>query len=68
MICDFCGKSVAGRIRLHLYTPQGIWVCEECYHTIDSHRHKPYSKVMDKLAMLEAGYHVNRKLATLARR
>ncbi|MFO7996805.1 MAG: hypothetical protein R6U93_06680 [Dehalococcoidia bacterium] len=67
MKCEFCGQETPSRIKLRLYTPQGIWVCEECYKAIDSHRHKPYSKVMDKLAMLEAGYHVNRKLATLAR-
>jgi len=34
---------------------------------IDSHRHKPYSKIMDKLAITEAGYYVNRKVATLIR-
>jgi len=63
VICGFCGKSVAGLIALRVYTRQGIQVCEECYNTIDSHRHKPYSKVMDKLALVEAGYRVNRKLA-----
>ena len=63
VICDFCGKSVAGLIAVRVYTRQGIQVCEECYHTIDNHRHKPYSKVMDKLALVEAGYRVNSKLA-----
>jgi ribosome-binding protein aMBF1 (putative translation factor) len=63
VICDFCGKSVDCLIALRVYTRQGIQVCEECYNTIGSHRHKPYSKVMDRLAMVEAGYHVNRKLA-----
>jgi len=65
VICDFCGKSVAGLVVLRVYTPHGIRVCEECYQTINNHRHKPYSKVMDKLAMVEAGYRVNRKLATM---
>ncbi|MFO7774129.1 MAG: hypothetical protein R6U93_04775 [Dehalococcoidia bacterium] len=63
MICEYCGASVPGLIRLRVYTPDGIRVCEGCYQAIDRHRRKPYSKVMDKLAMLEAGYHVNRKLA-----
>ena len=63
MECEFCHQDVPGLIHLRVYTQQGIKVCEGCYHTIDNRRHKPYSKVMDKLAMLEAGYLVNRKLA-----
>jgi len=63
MKCQFCGQDAPGLTKLRLYTPQGILVCEECYKAIDSHRHKPYSKIMDKLALVEAGYHVNRKLA-----
>jgi hypothetical protein len=50
-------------MNLRVYTPQGIRVCEECYKAIDSHRHKPYSKIMDKVAIAEAGWYVNRKLA-----
>ena len=61
--CDFCGRDAPGLIKLRLYTPQGIWVCQECYETIDSHRRTPYSKVMDKVAIAEAGWYVNRKLA-----
>jgi len=63
MKCQFCEQDAPGLTKLRLYTPQGIWVCEECYKVIDSHRHKPYSKIIDKLALVEAGYHVNRKLA-----
>lgn len=63
MKCDFCQQEAPCLINLRIYTPQGIRVCEECYKTIDSHRRKPYSKVMDKLALAEAGYPVNRKLA-----
>jgi ribosome-binding protein aMBF1 (putative translation factor) len=65
MICDFCGKSVTGLIALRVYTRQGIQVCDKCYNEIDTHRYKPYSKVMDKLAMVEVGYKINRKLATM---
>jgi hypothetical protein len=68
MKCEFCEQDVPALIILRFYTPHGIKVCEECYAVIDSHRRTPYSKVMDKLALLEAGYHVNRKLATATRR
>jgi hypothetical protein len=61
--CDFCQQGTRCLINLRVYTPQGIRVCEECYKAIDSHRHKPYSKIMAKLALVEAGYPVNRKLA-----
>jgi ribosome-binding protein aMBF1 (putative translation factor) len=67
MECEYCGQSVSGLIYLRFYTDEGIKVCQECYQVIDSHRYKPYSKVMDKLALLEAGYPVNRKLARAAR-
>lgn len=67
MRCDFCKGDVDGLIDLRVYTPDGIRVCQGCYAVIDSHRRRPYSKVMDNLAMVEAGYHVNRKLARLRR-
>jgi ribosomal protein L37AE/L43A len=63
MKCQFCEQDAPGLTKLRLYTPQGIWVCEECYKAIDSHRQKPYSKIMATLALVEAGYPVNRKLA-----
>jgi len=63
MKCEFCGQNTDSLLCLRIYTRQGIEVCGVCYQAIDSHRNKPYSKVMDKLAMVEAGYHVNRKLA-----
>jgi hypothetical protein len=63
MKCDFCHHDAPALIILRVYTRQGIKVCEECYKAIDSHCHKPYSKIMDKLAIAEAGYYVNRKLA-----
>ena len=62
MPCELCGENVSGRTRVSKYGT-GIWVCGTCYELIQANRHKPYSKVMDKLAMAEAGYHVNRKLA-----
>ena len=67
MECELCHRSVSGLIRLRVYTPQGIQVCEACYKAVDSNSHKPYSKIMDKLAIAEAGYYVNRKVAKLIR-
>jgi len=63
VICQFCEQNAPGLIKLRVYTPQGIWVCQECYEAIDSHRRQPYSKIVNKLALVEAGYHVNKKLA-----
>jgi len=64
MECQFCHRDVPGLIRRTLYG-DGIWVCPECYELIDKYRHQPCSKVMDKVAIIEVGYHVNRKLARL---
>ena len=63
MQCDLCHQPASCVIYLRLYTPKGIKVCEGCYNTIDRNRHKPYSKIMDKVAVAEAGWYVNRKLA-----
>jgi ribosomal protein L37AE/L43A len=62
MKCQFCHKDVPGLIRKFVYG-DGIWVCPDCYKLIQTHRYQPYSQVMEKVAVLEAGYHVNRKLA-----
>jgi ribosome-binding protein aMBF1 (putative translation factor) len=66
MLCELCGTSVSCRIRVCTYG-YGIWVGHECgcYDEIQANRHKPYSKVMDKVAMAETGYHANRKIAKL---
>jgi ribosomal protein L37AE/L43A len=64
MECQFCHCEAPGLIKKAVYG-DGIWVCKECYELIDEHRYHPYSKVIDKLAMLEAGYYANRKLARI---
>jgi ribosome-binding protein aMBF1 (putative translation factor) len=64
MICEFCNRNVPVRTKVSIYG-EGIWVCGDCYELIRRHRHKPYSTVMDKVAMLETGYHANRKLARI---
>ena len=66
MECQFCRKNAPVLIKKSTYG-QGIWVCEDCYVLIDRHRSHPYSQVMERVAMLEAGYHVNRKLARIRR-
>ena len=67
MECELCHCNASSLIHLRVYTPQGVRVCEACYKAVDSNRHKLYSKIMDKLAIAEAGYYVNRKVATLIR-
>jgi len=64
MKCQFCHCEAPGLAKVSIYG-EGIWVCKECYDLIDEHRRQPCGKVMDKVAMLEAGYHVNRKLARI---
>jgi ribosome-binding protein aMBF1 (putative translation factor) len=54
MQCDLCHQPASGLIYLRLYTPKGIKVCEACYRQVDRNRHKPYSKIMDKVAIAEA--------------
>lgn len=66
MKCQLCQCDVSGLARVFIYG-KGIWVCSDCYRLVDEHRHQPYSQVMDKVAMLETGYHANRKLAKIRR-
>ncbi len=65
MQCKFCHRDVPSLVRLRVYSKEGVLVCGGCYDVITSHRQKPFSKVMDELAIAEAGYLVNRKLARL---
>ena len=65
--CQLCDKDTAGLVVLRVYTSEGIQVCGECYQAVESHRHQPYSRVMERLAMAEAGYQANRKRARLNR-
>ena len=67
MRCQFCDHTVLNLVKVSIYG-EGIWVCGNCYELIGNYRNKPYSKVMDKVAMLEAGYHANRKLARINNR
>jgi uncharacterized CHY-type Zn-finger protein len=66
MKCEFRNHEASNLIHLRVFSSKGIRVCPECYEEINSHRHKPYSRVMDRLAEIEVGYHVNRKMARLS--
>ncbi len=63
MNCQFCGQKSETLVYLRFYTRKGIKSCANCRSEIERNKGKPYSKVMEKLAVLEAGYKVNRKLA-----
>jgi len=65
--CKLCQQSTTGLIVLRFYSPKGVKVCGECYKSVESHRHHPYSKVMERLAMAETGYRANRKHARLTK-
>jgi len=67
MECELCHHNYPSLINLRIYTPRGISVCSGCYLEVDANRHRPYSKVMDRLAIAEAGYYANRKIAKLSR-
>jgi len=63
MKCRLCNQKAGALIHLRVYSQKGIAVCEDCYELVMNSRGKPYSKVMDRLALAEAGYYVNRKRA-----
>lgn len=67
MKCQLCGKDSDILLRLSFYTRESIEVCRNCRELVEKNKHKPYSKVMEKLAMAESGYYANRKLARLRR-
>ena len=65
MKCPFCHQKSETLLYLRFYTRQGIKVCGNCRSEIERNKGKPYSKVMERLALLETGYRINRKLARL---
>ena len=67
MKCQLCQQEATSLVVLRVYTSEGIGVCQECYQAVERHRHQPYSRVMEKLALAEAGYRANRKRARLNR-
>jgi hypothetical protein len=65
--CSICQQEVPGIIITRVYSKEGIPACPSCYDKIQQSKLKPYSKLMDKLAILETGYHLNRKQANISR-
>ena len=65
MRCEFCHEPAPALANVRVYSRTGLFVCVSCYNIIASNRRKPYSKVMDRFALTETGYHVNRKRARL---
>ena len=66
-ICSVCQKEVPGIIFSRVYAGQGIPTCLDCYNQIQQSKSKPYSKLMDRVAILETGYYLNRKQASSRR-
>lgn len=67
MKCQFCHNKADSLIVMRVFS-DGLKVCGSCYDEITKHKRHPYSNVMDKLALLETGYHANRKLARITRK
>ena len=63
MKCPLCGKETKALVCYRCYTSEGVMVCPGCRDQAEQHKSKPYSKVMDRLAVFEAGYRINRKRA-----
>ena len=60
--CEFCDQESAGRVMVELHGGS-LYVCRACYELLQSNRHRPYSRAMDKFSMLACGYHISRKVA-----
>lgn len=63
--CSVCQQEVPAAIYTRTYSKQGILACKDCYNQIQKSKANPYSKLMDKIAILETGYHLNRKQASI---
>lgn len=62
--CKFCNKIVQTLIRGSFWNVN-LWICKDCYDLIDKNKHKPYSRVMEKYALLSSSYYLNRKIARM---
>jgi len=63
MKCPLCHESVPALVRVTRYSRKGVFVCTGCRDQVEAKERQPYSKVMERLALAETGYHANRKLA-----
>jgi hypothetical protein len=66
IICQLCNQIVSGIVFTKVYGlhSNGVACCVPCYNAIQQAKLHPYSQVMERMAMLETGYHANRKIAT----
>ena len=62
MKCGLCQGKTEAIIMLRHYSREGIGVCRQCYDHVELNKGKPYSRVIERLAVAEAGYYINRKL------
>lgn len=60
--CQLC-REAASLTVVTVYSTDGLAVCGKCYQIIEAHRDHHYSQVMARVAMVETGYHANRKKA-----
>lgn len=63
-ICDYCDQEAHGRVMVELHGGS-LWVCATCFELIQSSRHKPYSRVMDRFSMRSSGHHITIKHARI---
>ena len=61
MKCDLCKDQTQFLTPVATYTTAGIHVCDDCERLIQTHKAKPFSRIMDCVALAEAGYYINRK-------
>jgi ribosomal protein L37AE/L43A len=64
--CEFCDQEAHGTVMVQLYGGS-LWVCSACYELIQGNRHKPYSRVMEKLSFRACGYNITAKMARMGR-
>jgi hypothetical protein len=69
--CRVCLNESIHVAVISVYYPQsrggGIRLCPNCQSLLEKYRSMPYSKLMDKIALLETGYYINRKQAAAHR-
>ena len=61
--CSYCCDSVPGVVftKVYISIGQGVPCCSKCYQLVQDNKTKPHGKVMERFAVLESGYHINRK-------
>jgi transposase-like protein len=60
--CPMCDRDQPKLSKTSVYD-RGVFVCPQCRDLVNQNRGRHYSRVMERFALLEAGYHINRKVA-----